>query len=429
MAARSCAALFFLLLLAGLCAANTNPCVPISNSVPIWTEPAQLLSTVSNGKLYRTTGIDPIFVLHVYGTPADWGTAAGQLLGNEFREMVYGELEHFYQEVQAIVNGSVASLPHFAIEPFVVDLISEVGIDGILDMLWKFDEPYISPYFKEEMVALANSTGIDVQILQRLLVGPEFTKAGCSMLGAWGSATPTGDLLQLRALDWDMTGVIQKYPLMTVYHPSDSIYGTTWVNIGWPVWQGVLSGASSNRMSISEKYGLLAHVPGQDMFFGEPFMNVLRRVLQYSTSLSTGLEIIQNANRTCSIWSGVGDGNADENQFRLVDYDYAHAINYTWSNSPITPTYPDVVYISESELCFYEQLSKFVNGTVTVQAVTQTILPQAQTGNLQAVLYDYSDWSLYVANAGPPGTPMPEANAWNRQYTRFDLASLFAETL
>jgi hypothetical protein len=65
-----------------------------------------------------------------------------------------------------------------------------------------------------------------------------------------------------------------------------------------------------------------------------------------------------------------------------------------------------VIYISESMLCFYEQLAvssngslqilamtprlifvgvlqKFVNGTVTVQSVMQTILPQAQTGNLR----------------------------------------------
>jgi hypothetical protein len=120
-----------------------------------------------------------------------------------FHQM-YGELEHFYQEVQAVVNGSVARLPHFALEPFAVQLISDLGIDAVLDFLWNIDEPYMLPSFKEELYALANSTGIDIKVIQRLVVGPEFTKAGCSMLGAWGSVTPTGDLLQLRALDWSV---------------------------------------------------------------------------------------------------------------------------------------------------------------------------------------------------------------------------------
>jgi hypothetical protein len=84
---------------------------------------------------------------------------------------------------------------------------------------------------------------------------------------------------------------------------------------------------------------------------------VLRRVLQFGANLTAGVDIIQNANRTCSIWAGVGDGNAETNQFRLIDYDYAHAFNYTWSNSPILPKFTDLVYISQSPVCFPVQLA------------------------------------------------------------------------
>jgi hypothetical protein len=33
------------------------------------------------------------------------------------------------------------------------------------------------------------------------------------MFGAWGSATPNGELLQLRALDWATNTPFQRYPL------------------------------------------------------------------------------------------------------------------------------------------------------------------------------------------------------------------------
>ena len=36
----------------------------------------------------------------------------------------------------------------------------------------------------------------------------ELTKGACSMFGANASATPDGSLLQLRALDWDVDGLL-----------------------------------------------------------------------------------------------------------------------------------------------------------------------------------------------------------------------------
>ena len=42
----------------------------------------------------------------------------------------------------------------------------------------------------------------------------ELLKMGCAMLGAWGPATPTGGLVQLRALDWDTDGPFQAFPMV-----------------------------------------------------------------------------------------------------------------------------------------------------------------------------------------------------------------------
>jgi hypothetical protein len=47
---------------------------------------------------------------------------------------------------------------------------------------------------------------------------PEYTRAGCSILGAWGKATANNHLIQLRALDWDNNNPLNKYPIMVVYN-------------------------------------------------------------------------------------------------------------------------------------------------------------------------------------------------------------------
>jgi hypothetical protein len=44
-----------------------------------------------------------------------------------------------------------------------------------------------------------------------------------SIFASWDSATPDGRLVQLRALDWDTSGPLQSYPLVTVYHPNEGI--------------------------------------------------------------------------------------------------------------------------------------------------------------------------------------------------------------
>lgn len=68
---------------------------------------------------------------------------------------------------------------------------------------------------------------IDFKKIRRIHLLGELTKGSCSMLGAWGAALPKPNgLLQLRALDWITDGGLQNWPEITVYHPSDPLYGS-----------------------------------------------------------------------------------------------------------------------------------------------------------------------------------------------------------
>lgn len=48
-----------------------------------------------------------------------------------------------------------------------------------------------------------------------------------------------------------------------------------------------------------------------------------------------------------------------------------------------------------------------------------------ETGNLQAVVYDLGNETVYVANAAVDHSS-PAANAYQRQFVRFDTKALFA---
>lgn len=52
------------------------------------------------------------------------------------------------------------------------------------------------------MRGIADASGVSLALLRRVHMIGELTKGTCSMFGAWGKATPDGNLIQLRALDW-----------------------------------------------------------------------------------------------------------------------------------------------------------------------------------------------------------------------------------
>ena len=58
----------------------------------------------------------------------------------------------------------------------------------------------------------------------------------------------------MRALDWDSSNPISKYPLITVYHPSE-LNVRKHANIGWVGIIGIITGMSE-KITIGEKVWL-----------------------------------------------------------------------------------------------------------------------------------------------------------------------------
>merc|ERR1711924_484396 len=80
----------------------------------------------------------------------------------------------------------------------------------------------------------------------------ELVKMTCSMFGAWGSATPDGNLIQLRSLDFGDTP-FSNYTLVVVRHPPASdTQASSFAAVSLPSWTGAATGFSKH-IAISEQ--------------------------------------------------------------------------------------------------------------------------------------------------------------------------------
>jgi isopenicillin-N N-acyltransferase-like protein len=270
---------------------------------------------------------------------------------------------------------------------------------------------------------------------------PELTKAQCSFFGAWGTASKAGHSYQLRALDFDTTGPFKDFPQVTIYHPNE---GHAWGQVGWPGDIGVLTGFSDQQLAISEigvsypddSFGQGTDNTPPEKVHGEPWMFILRDVLQYEDSLTGAQNRITNANRTCNLIIGVGDGDmgkANGVQFSgyvanfYEDYNILPA-NETW-HAPIE----NVVYNGMDWLCanynsvLGDQLRKF-HGSIDETVTMQNILPTVQTGSLHIAVYDLTEQNMHVSfSRSAAADPSEPFHAYERQYTRLRMKDMFAQ--
>ena len=79
---------------------------------------------------------------------------------------------------------------------------SNFAIGAALDLTYEITRPYTDKHYYEEMRGISDGSGLPYKYLRRIHMIGELTKGACSMFGAWGKATSSGQTVQLRALDW-----------------------------------------------------------------------------------------------------------------------------------------------------------------------------------------------------------------------------------
>jgi len=119
-----------------------------------------------------------------------------------------------------------------------------LGIKLLKDLLaanYYITKPYTPKRYDEEYAGIRDGSGIPTKTLIELNMLPEFTRAGCSILGAFDKATVNGELYHLRALDWDVNNPINKYPVLAFYNLKEK-GSHPFVNVGWAGFVGSLTG-------------------------------------------------------------------------------------------------------------------------------------------------------------------------------------------
>jgi hypothetical protein len=401
---------------------SANNCQGKPNLNPIFTNDPVLIATTTNGKLYQANQISPpINVLHVYGTAYEMGKAHGILLKDQIHSLVDGMKDWIYRMIDQYID----------FLPKEIRILFETyGVDAVLDVTYLLTEEYTPQYFFDEIQGLADGSGIDYMDLVRVHMFPELIKAQCSMFGTWGPAiaNTTGSLYQLRALDWSTDGPFQQFPTVIVYHPSDN--GHDFSILTWSGFIGALTGYSSAPMGICEKVWL--HYNGTSSRSGIPFHFLLRDILQFDADIDQTLSRIASAERTCSIFIGLGDHT---NTFRAVEYSYQQIQVWNDYNFPAYknhPRMPGLVFIDKhtqpsEDPCMGSLMQQYY-GSLDAVTTIRYITALEQTGDMHIAIYDFANQYMYVSNASPynstTGSCVP---AYERPFTRLDMGKLFKE--
>lgn len=162
-------------------------------------------------------------------------------LASEIQTMMAAELQHF----AAIVAGG-----HMDTTNSTLELIRRLGFDGALDYVANATRPYTPADILDELAGIAHGSGVDEQLLLRVHMFPELMQASCSLIFSHGAARAAvdGSLLAVRALDWDVSGVLQNFPLLLVYHRDPSTAGEeprVFATLGWA---GFVGGSKLPRL-------------------------------------------------------------------------------------------------------------------------------------------------------------------------------------
>jgi len=396
-------------------------CSGKENNLPLITSEPTLVATHSHGKLFSIDAIQPsLKVLHVYGTPYQMGKAHGELLKETIQQLM-AEVTQF---ADTLLVEQITYLPKW-----LADLIAKYGVNAALDITYYLTKPFTPTYFLEELQGLSTGAGIPYMEATRLHMIPELIQASCSMLGAWGPAIKgtNGTLFQLRALDWITNGPFQKYPQLLVYHPED---GHNFTVLGWAGFIGALTGFSSAPMGLSQK--LWYNYNGTMNREGIPFHYLLRDILQFDSDIDSAITRIANAERTCSIFIGLGDYS---NRFKIIEYSYQHVEVWDDHNFPAYKGHPllaGAVYIDKHpqpshDPCLGSLMQKFY-GNLDANTIFRSVTALLQTGDTHIAVYDFQNMLIYVSNASPY-VQKKFVPAYDRAFVRLDLSKLFAQSI
>jgi hypothetical protein len=236
-------------------------------------------------------------------------------------------------------------------------------------------------------------------------------------------------------LDWDTDAGLQDHPVVVVYHPTSSKIGHAFANVGWAGFMGSLTGVSSTQLGISEiGVSFPDDTFGDESMIGNPFVFLLRDVLQYDLTLDNALTRMATTDRTCHLILGVGDGKLG--RMNIIQYSHSNVSFMDDTNlRPVADWHPRIENLPYEAMdwncpSFQSKMHERLvatYGTLTPEVAISDVIALTTTGSLHVAVYDLTDMQMYVSNARASTETTGPFDAYDRQYVKLDLKAMFQE--
>jgi hypothetical protein len=352
------------------------------------------------GAGYRTTmgeGDAQIPVVVVRGTPYEMGWHLGRLLRGDMQRFIPAAMTRLKQQLGVT--------------------------DQTLQDTWARTAAYSDDRFEQELLGLADGSGISLSLLQEVHAIPLLMPYSCSSIAAWGKATEDGHLYQTRNLDWKLAVKAHDFPVVVVYLPTRGIPHVV------PTFAGIIgahTGMNARGIVLSQMGDSPAKEAPYDVH--APHFTVFFRSLLYDAdSLSRAMEIFKSLPHTKRYHYVFGDGQAEHRAVKIrahIPEPPDRRIVIWKDNDPTDEFAPSVleqvVYNDEGRGAY--PLLKRDYGSLSAEkliAIANQI--PIRGGNVVNVVYDATALKLWLSYA------KGDQEAYKRPYTLVDLKKLDAE--
>jgi len=345
-------------------------------------------------RLWIENGSARVPLVVVGGTPYQMGWHLGQLLRPEIHQFIPAAATAFKQRLQ----------------------LDDAG----LRQVWSTTAAHTDDRFEQELLGLADGSGVALETLQQVHCLPLLMPYSCSSIAAWGEATADGHLYQTRNLDWDLEAGAHEFPAIVLYLP------TVGNAHALPTFTGVIGancGFSAAGLALSE----MGDSPQREMPYGlhaPHFTTWFRTLLYDADSLTEALDLFQGLPHTKRYHFVFGDGRTDRRAVKIRAHQPAAAgdrLRIWRDNDPgdeLAPeVLPGVVYQDEGRGAFPTlQAERGRLDAASLMGLCNQI--PIKGGNVLNAVFDATAFRVWVSFAGGG------QEAYQRPYVFADLAAL-----
>lgn len=327
----------------------------------------QVLARHGRGRLESHDGTR---VLFLEGTPEEMGEQHGVLLRREVRDLVNRVL------YGVGVGSSFEKGRWFLGE-----------IEQCQARIGKFTDAR----YTREMDAIALAAGLDREEVRLSNFFPELFH--CSGFALLPGATVDRRIYHGRVLDY-MKGIGLEPNAVVIVHKPET--GHAWANVSYAGFVGTVTAMNAQHISIGEMGGR-----GEGNWDGKPMAQLLREVMEKSSTLDEAVAILRRGPRTCEYYYVIADGRsgkavgiaATPTTFEVVEPGVAH--------ERLPHAVPQAVLLSAGDR--YEELvrrTRAGHGKFTADSARDLMTrPVCMKSNIHSVLFAPDTLDFWVANS------------------------------